>query len=60
MSSDPSRLVAALARDRINLDARALNLCFPRAFTSGPIRRRLRRLKRTCSSAGAAKSCVSP
>lgn len=28
MSSDPSRLIAALARDRINLDLKTLDLCF--------------------------------
>lgn len=28
MSSDPSRLIAALARDRINLDLETLDLCF--------------------------------
>ena len=29
MSSDPSRLIAALAHDRINLDLKTLDLCFP-------------------------------
>ena len=29
MSSDPSRLIAALARDRIILDLKTLDLCFP-------------------------------
>ena len=28
MSSDPSRLIAALARDRISLDLKTLDLCF--------------------------------
>ncbi len=28
MLSDPSRLIAALARDRINLDLKTLDLCF--------------------------------
>lgn len=28
MPSDPSRLIAALARDRINLDLKTLDLCF--------------------------------
>jgi chromosome partition protein MukF len=28
MSSDPSRLIAALARDPINLDLKTLDLCF--------------------------------
>ena len=31
MSSDPSRLIAALARDRIILDLKTLDLCFLRA-----------------------------
>ena len=28
MSTDPSRLIAALARDQVNLDLKTVDLCF--------------------------------